>query len=400
MDMMEVAAGGSKQKKVLCIASVASNLDNFNRNNVELLLSMGYQVTLAANFQTDEDTNSAEKIRQFRIEMEERGIPVRQIDFSRKMGNLKLQMRSIRQVDALLQEGFDLVHCHSPICSAITRAVSIKYRKKFGMKVVYTAHGFHFYTGAPLKNWLIFYPVEWLMSWFTDTLITINHQDYDRARKRLHARRTEYIHGVGVDTERLNTAYIDCAETRKALGLSKEDIMLLSVGELNENKNQGNVIRALAALRDPRVHYFLAGMGRTEDTLRSLARELGVADKVHLLGFRTDVDQLCHAADLFVFPSIREGLPVALMEAIACRTPVICSAIRGNEDLVKDPSHLFLPRQEESLERCLSGIISGRTREELARASRAGVEENWETLRLFDVSNVTKEMTTIYGRLS
>ena len=163
-----------KKKKALCLASMASNLDNFNRNNVKVLQSLGYEVTLASNFHSDEDSNSSEKIAAFVKEMRKANVRIVQINFSRKISNITGQLHSYYQVKKLLSQGFDLIHCHSPICAAITRICARKYQKAGKTRVVYTAHGFHFYDGAPKKNWIVYYPIEKFLSRYTDVLITIN----------------------------------------------------------------------------------------------------------------------------------------------------------------------------------------------------------------------------------
>ena len=165
------------KKKALCLASMASNLDNFNRNNVKLLQELDYDVTLAANFRTSEDSSSQKKINSFRKEMKEDGVHTVQIDFSRKVANVKKQIKSIGQVRRLLAQGYDLIHCHTPICAAITRLCARRYQKKGVTKVIYTAHGFHFFKGAPIKNWIFFFPVEKWLSRYTDVLININKED-------------------------------------------------------------------------------------------------------------------------------------------------------------------------------------------------------------------------------
>ena len=270
----------------------------------------------------------------------EMGCAVHTIDCERsplKPGNL----RAIRQLRELTAGGaYDIIHCHTPIAAACTRIACRRTRKK-GTKVVYTAHGFHFFKGSPLKNWLIYYPVEWVCSWMTDVLVCITQEDFDRARKRLHARRVEYVPGVGVDLSRFED--IDGARVRNELGLAPDDMLLLSIGELNRNKNHQVVVRALAQL-PANVHYAVAGRGDQGDALVALAKELGVGDRYHMLGFRDDVPELMAAADAYVLPSMREGLNVSLMEAMASGLPCAVSKIRGNVDLIDDDSARFDPR--------------------------------------------------------
>lgn len=231
-------------KKALMIASMASMLRNFNLNNIRLLRDLGYEVTLAANFRT-EDSNSPESIQKFRQQMNKEGVLIRQIDFTRKIGNIKGHIKSYKQVQKLANENFDLIHCHSPICAAITRYV---FRREPG-KIIYTAHGFHFYKGAPLQNWLLYYPIEKWLSRYTDILITINKEDYKRAKEKFHPKRTEYVPGVGIDVEKIQAVQVDRESKRRELGIGKDDFLLLSVGELNKNKNHEVVIRALAELK-------------------------------------------------------------------------------------------------------------------------------------------------------
>lgn len=335
-------SSNANKKQALCIASVASNLDNFNRDNVSILLGLGYEVTLAANFHSKEDINSQEKIDAFAKEMRAEGVHIVHIDFSRSLKKVDMQIKSVFQVKELLKRRYALIHCHSPICSAIVRRAAEVCRRKIGTKVVYTAHGFHFYSGAPIKNWLLYYPIEKWMSRYTDILITINREDYQRAKKRFYAKKTVYVPGVGINMEQFHSGLVDKEEKRRKLGLENTDIMLLSVGELNRNKNHAVAIRALAGLDNRNLHYFIAGKGNLGGELMELAGRLGISRQVHLLGYRTDVPDLMRASDVYLLPSIREGLNVSLMEAMASGLPCVCSDIRGNRDLIKNGSGGYL----------------------------------------------------------
>ncbi|MDY2984332.1 MAG: glycosyltransferase [Synergistes jonesii] len=239
--------------------------------------------------------------------------------------------RSYRRIRQIVRAGrYDIVHVHTPVAAAVTRFALKNFGATERPKVIYTAHGFHFFSGAPLKNWLLFYPVEKYLSRFTELLITINTEDYVRARG-FAAKRVEYLPGVGVDVARFQ----DCREVadRSALGVPEGAYMLLSAGELNANKNHAEVLRALARIGDREIHYVIAGDGPLRDELRSRAAELGVGAQLHLAGYRHDMPELYRSADCFVFPSKREGLPVALMEAAASGLPLICSRIRGSIDV-------------------------------------------------------------------
>ena len=382
---------GKRKMKVLVIASVASMHDNFNRENINILLDMGCDVTVAANFHTEEDINSQEKIDGFVKEMRARGVHIVQVDFTRKTGNIRQQTKSAGQVGKLLEQRFDIVHCHSPICAALTRANYRRYRKEYGGKLVYTAHGFHFYKGAPLKNWLLYYPAEWLCSWWTDVLITINKEDYRRAKRRFHAKKTVYVPGVGVDTEKFKPDAAGRERKRAELGLKETDIMLLSVGELNQNKNHAEVIRALAALNSKSIHYFIAGQGGLKLELLKLVDSLKVPGQVHLLGYRTDVPELMQAADIFALPSIREGLNVSLMEAMASSLPCIVSRIRGNTDLVTDEECLAVAENTGEWKQVIESVIVS-----IKNGRKPYGEENRRRIKKYGISRVDKRMKQIY----
>ena len=240
-------------------------------------------------------------------------------------------LRSFRRIRHIVRTGrYDIVHVHTPVAAAVTRFALKDMNAAERPKIIYTAHGFHFYKGAPLKNRLLFYPVEKYLSRFTDLLITINREDCGCARG-FDAKRVEYLPGVGVDVARFR----DCRSSadRGSLGVPEDAYLLLSAGELNANKNHAEVLHALAQTGDSGIHYVIAGEGPLRKDLRELAERLGIGAQLHLVGYRHDMPELCRAADCFVLPSKREGLPVSLMEAAASGLPLICTRIRGCTDI-------------------------------------------------------------------
>ncbi len=389
-------------KKALMTASVASMLDNFNRNNIKLLLEEGYEVTLAANFDAAEDSSPLPKLLRFKEEMEALGCRAVQIDFSRKIRNIPKQVRSYRQLQALAGEGFALVHCNSPICAAMTR-LAFKKKRKQGTRVIYTAHGFHFYRGAPLKNWLLYFPVEWVCARWTDVLNTVNGEDYRFAKKWLKAGRIVRLPGAGIDLEKFRPGNDGREEIRGELGIRKDETLLLSVGELSRRKNHAAVIKALGQLDASRITYVICGKGELEGELKRLAKRLKLEDKVIFPGYREDISELCHAADLFVFPSLQEGLPAALLEAAATKTPVICSDIRGNRELVGEKELLFNPKRPASIAECIrraAGLDRGAGRKEkppegLSRSSEA-VERHYKKALGYRMEKVADKMREEY----
>lgn len=228
---------------------------------------------------------------------------------------------------------YDLIWTNEPVMGVVTR-LAARIARKNGTKVMYMTHGFHFFKGAPKKNWLIFYNIEQWASRFCDVITTINREDYQRAKK-MHAPVVKYIHGIGINPARLSQAD-DQMDIRQELNLKKEDFLCISVGELNENKNHQVVIKALGKLKDPNIHYIICGKGSQKENLKNLAKEQGVQKNIHLLGYRLDVVDICKQADLFIFPSYREGLGVAALEAMFCGLPLITSNIRGPVDFMRD----------------------------------------------------------------
>ena len=246
-----------------------------------------------------------------------------------------------RTLKALIDsQGYSLIHCHTPVGGMLTRLAARGARRN-GTRVLYTAHGFHFYTGAPLANWLVFYPAERFLSRFTDLLLVINGEDAARAR-RFHARQTVLVPGVGVDTARFG-APCDAAAVRAGLGLAPQAKVIMTVGEHIPRKNHETCLRALAAVPDATLLF--CGVGERMDALQSMAQALGVADRVRFLGFRRDVAALLAASEVFLFPSFQEGLPVSLMEAMAAGLACVASRVRGNADLIRDGQggYLFAP---------------------------------------------------------
>lgn len=322
------------KKKALMTASVASMIDLFNMDNIRILQQLGYEVHVASNFKFGSIT-SQERVDAFRKELKEAGIRVCHIPIPRSIGDIKNIVCSYCQMKRLLEkERYAIVHTQSPIGGVITRLAAGKIRKHGG-KVIYTAHGFHFFKGALKKNWMLFYPIEKFLSRYTDVLITINQEDYQRAQK-FHAKRVCHVSGIGVDIQKFSEENSDREKVRESFGVSEQDFLLLSVGQLSKRKNQSAVIRALSKIPDSSVKYMAVGLGECEQFDRGLAKELHVEDRVIFAGYHEDVSAFFHAADCFIFPSLQEGLPVSLMEAMAAKVPVICSRIRGNVDLVTD----------------------------------------------------------------
>ncbi len=223
---------------------------------------------------------------------------------------------------------YDVIWTNEPVMGVAIRLAAVG----SGAKVLYLCHGFHFYRGGSSLNWLLFYPIEYALSMLTDSLVTINREDAALAGK-MRAKRVAYIHGIGLDTARLENPK---GKIREELGLKCDDFLVLSVGELNENKDHATAIRAIVSLGDDRIHYALCGKGPLQKKLQRLAESLGIAEQVHFLGYRRDLAGIFAGADLFVHPSRREGLGLAALEAVYCGLPIVVSDIRGIRDFVPE----------------------------------------------------------------
>lgn len=307
-----------------------------------------------------------------------------------------------RQLKKVIEEGdYDIIHCHTPVGGMLGRFAA-RHTRHRGTRVIYTAHGFHFYQGAPLLNWLVYYPAERWMARYTDALITINQEDYARAQ-HFHARQVYYVPGVGIDLTRFappadeDMWRQESMDKRRELGLQLDDYVILSVGELIKRKNHEVVIRAMAEIKAQseenyhRLQYVICGRGAMETELKQLACALGVEEHVHFLGYRSDISQICHASDLFVFMSLQEGLPVALMEAMACGLPVVCSAIRGNADLVVDGENGVLSdNTPEAVANYIGAFVRGDA------VLQDDVTTRLKKMQTFDLMSVKEQMRQIY----
>lgn len=370
---------GAETMRILYVTTIGTTT-KFFISCIRELLDEGHKVDIASNLEDDQVPECYYRW----------GCKVYPISTSRSpfsSGNIK----AVAQIKKLVEEGsYDIVHCHTPIAAACTRLACRSLRKK-GVKVIYTAHGFHFYSGAPVKNWLIFYTIEKLCARWTDVLITINKEDYRRAREKFRARKVAYVPGVGIDVAKFSDTQIDRAAKRRELNVPEDAFLLCSVGELNANKNQEVIIRAMAKLNRPNVHYILAGDGSRKEYLNQLAKELGIEEQVRLLGYRLDANELYKASDLFVFPSIREGLPVSVMEAMAAGLPVVSSANRGCMDLIdEERGKLCNPHDATAFAQEIAAYCDS-----AALCRRIG-EANAQWVQRLDKSAINKEMKGIY----
>lgn len=380
-----------KAKKILIITTAGGFLPQFEMNDVKILAEQGYQIHYASNFDNpvyEMDIGMLKKV----------GIKQHPISIPKSPVHIRHGIKAFFQITSIIrQEGITALHCHNPMGGVLGRLAAFVCGAE-RLYVIYTAHGFHFYKGAPLWNWLLFYPVEWMLARTTDCLVTINREDARRAEKFLHGRlKSAYqIPGVGVDTSKFAPDRDMRTQMRRQLQIAENTFYLLSVGEVNRNKNHEVIIRALAERKDPAIFYGICGRGNRREYLEKLARKLGVEKQVKFFGFRKDIPQMLQAADCFVFPSKREGLGIAAVEAMAAGLPLITSDCRGTREYMEDGVTGYvcgsntaaayaklIRRMKESPER----------RREMSDACRSAAES-------FAIKKTDKIMRRIYEQLS
>ena len=313
-------------KKVLFVATVDSHIELFHLPYLKMFHDKGWEVHVA--------TDTGKKIEYCDKKIK---LPIKRSPF-KLVSNYKA-MRKLREV--MKNEGYSIVHCHTPIGGVVARMAGRKFRRQ-GQRMIYTAHGFHFYKGAPVHYWLLFYPVEWYLAKFTDTLITINNEDYERAKKKFgkRCRDIQYVPGVGVDAKKFakKMSVKEKSVLRKSLGLKDDDKVLIFPAELSKRKNQMWLIKTFEPLfkNDKTYHLLLPGKDSLNGECQKFVKDLGLEKQIHFLGFRNDIPELMQISDMAVSSARQEGLPVNLIEAAILELPIVATDCRGNRDVCKD----------------------------------------------------------------
>ncbi len=371
-------------KKILFVATVQSHICQFHLPIMKMLKEEGFEVHVAAR------NNLAEK----------NGLQMKYADkiydipFERSPFN-KNNIKAYKKLnDILKKENYNIVHCNTPVGGMITRLASNKFRKK-GLRVIYTAHGFHFYKGAPIKNWIIYYPIEKIMSYLTDDLITITKEDYNLATQKKFKCRVHHIYGMGVNSNKFKQISLEEKNNIRLKKGYKDEFIILCTGELNKNKNQSTLIKAMADVVNvyPNTKLLLAGNGPTHDELESLVKSLNLEKNIELLGYRTDLEDYVNLCDLVVSASFREGLPLNIMEAMICGKPVIASDNRGHRELIHDKENgvLVEGNNSKSFYEAICNLI-----EDTKMADYYCVK-SLTYIKPYDIKNVKKKFESIYS---
>ena len=370
-------------KKILLTATVQSHICQFHKPLVEVLHNKGYEVHVAAR------NNLAEK-NGLKLDFVDK---VFDVPFARSPKSLD-NLKAYHQLKKIIKKGgYEVVHCNTPMGGIVTR-LAARSARKHGTQVFYTAHGFHFYKGAPKKNWLAFYPIELIFSFLTDKLITITDEDYKLASKKFFCSAYR-IHGVGVDEQRYTT--VDDEEKKQLkiqMGFKAEQKVLLCVGELLPNKNQTMAIHMMKNVVKfyPDAQLLLAGNGAEKDNLENEIKRCGLQDNVQMLGYVTNLQDYQHITDVSVSCSKREGLPLNIVEAMLSETPVVASYNRGHRELIKHGKTGFLVKVDDvaSMSKYVLGLLGN------DKVRRNIVTEAHKYAISYGFENVKSELERIY----
>ena len=370
-------------KKILLVATVQSHIAQFHRPLAEVLHAHGYEVHAAAR------NNLAEK-NGLQLDFVDKVFDVR---FSRSPKS-KDNITAYNQLKAIVDSGnYEVVHCNTPMGGMIARLATRAARKK-GTKLFYTAHGFHFYDGAPKKNWMIFYPIEKFFSRMTDVLITITHEDYKVASEAFHCK-VAYIHGVGVSGERYKPVTIEeKLAQRRRMGYSQNAKILLCIGELNSNKNQVMAIRMMhkVVAKYPEAMLLLAGNGPKQKFLEQLIKQEELERNVKMIGYVTNLQDYQHIIDVQISCSLREGLPLNIVESMLSGNPVVAGLNHGHRELIQDGINGYIvdPNDYEAMsERVLNLLDNNDLRKRIVQNAIIFAQD-------FTFTSVKKELEEIY----
>lgn len=369
--------------KILYILNKTNRVNNFSYASMKAAQALGWEFHIAGNWSYSSDKARQEDEKKY-------GIKIYQVDFIRTpyaFGNIKAYKHITR---IMKREQFDIVHCNTPIGGAIGRIAAKKNKID---KVIYQAHGFHFYKGAPLINWLVYYPIEKILARITDTIVTINLEDYKFAKRKMKTRikgNVKYVPGVGINLEEYTQAQLSKIEIKRRLNIPDNANVLISVGELNINKNIGIVLDAMSKLKNMDLFYLICGIGPMKKELQMKSQNYGLGDRVKFLGYCDNIQEMLNASDVFLLPSYREGLSRSVMEAMANGLPCIVSNIRGNVDLIdRKGGFLCKPDNVDDFVNAIITLIDDDKNHKMG-------EYNKKKIQQFDSRKIIQIMQNIY----
>lgn len=372
---------------ILLITTISGFVPKFMMQDVRLLQAMGHTVHYASNF--DNPVYECD-----REALEAEGIICHSVPIAKSPRYIGANLAALRQLNRIV-ERFEIaaIHCNNPMGGVLGRLAGSRRQKPY---VIYTAHGFHFYAGAPIKNWVCYYPVEKMLAHRTNQLITINREDKAHAdRFRLRKGGTvAQIPGVGLDTDRFVPRPEKRTEYRQQLKLASDSFVFLSVGELNDNKNHRTIINAFSHLREKCAILLICGEGPRHSQLQEQIDRAGLTDRVRLCGYQTEIEKYYQSADCFLFPSMREGLGMAAVEAMACGLPLIVGDNRGTREYARENAIACKPLDEQAFYKAMQLLSEDRD-----RAARMG-KRSVEIAAAFTREKTAEVMRRVYERMS
>jgi|GEM_PF-185524 glycosyltransferase EpsD len=369
-------------KKVLFVATITRHVVSFHVPYLQMFKEKGYEVHVASK--GEEEIKYCDK--HFNIPFER---------FPLNPKNLK----SYKELKKIINDNqYSIIHCHTPVGGVITRLAARKARKQYNTKVIYTAHGFHFYKGAPLLNWIIYYPIEKICSKWTDCLITITNEDFELAKRKFKkCKQIEHVCGVGLNTDRFDIEITeeDLEELRKEIGIEKDNIVLTYVAELNKNKNQMLLIKTMEQLikKSDKYRLILVGDGNKKQEYEQYIIEHNLQEYIKILGRREDVPQILKLTNIYVASSLREGLPVNIMEAMYMGLPVIATDNRGHRELVENEINGFIVKNQKELKESIEEILRAKQKYKVLS------QENRKRSKEYVLDKIQQQMKQIYRRM-
>ena len=373
--------------KILFVSNVRSHIGQFHTNFINLLKENGHTIDVSCfDNSADKDGFDFKSINKFHF------IPLQRSPYKKE------NIKAIKQLkELIIKENYDIIHCHTPMGAVAARVAAKQAKSK--AKVIYTAHGFHFFKGAPKMNWLFFYPVEKLLAHYTDTLININQEDYNLATSKKFKVKDEIIkvNGVGVDLSKFTAVTPTTKlQLREEYGFSKDDFLLIYPADLVTGKNQEMIFKAVKILKDkiPNIKLLLPGHQKMITEYRQMVKDMGIEDSVEFMGYRRDIAKLVSMCDVSVSASRREGLPVNLIEALAIGKPIVATKVRGNSDIVEDGVNGFLielDNYEQMAEKLLKIYNNPQLAEKMG-------QEAVKMSNKYSIESVNKSLAEVYKK--
>lgn len=367
-------------KKILFLSNTA-NFSKFNRPYMRWFQEHGWQVDYCSSGEeTILDCDN------------QYSIPITRSPFSLK--NF-IALRKLKKL--LVKNHYDILHCHTPMGGVIGRLAAKKLWKQHKIKVIYTAHGFHFYKGAPLKNWICYYPIEKILSRFCDTIITINEEDFKCAKAFFHSHSVYKINGVGVNLKKFYpVTHKEKVLLRQSKGFLEDDFILIYTAEFISRKNHKLLFDILPNLKREisSLKVILCGNGELLEYYKNYAEQNNL-NYIFFTGYTKDVVEYYRLSDVFIMPSFQEGLPMAMIEAMATGLPIIASNIRGHRDIITNKINGFLFNLNEN-ENCKKLILELYTNKDLYLDIS---KNNIKQVQDYSIEKSLRAMSSIYSNI-